>query len=1300
MSGLTNLRNLLFNPTAAWMRSTGTSHRRGADRSVGVGRTALVEMLEDRTLLTNFVVNAATDDAADLAGAADGMISLREAIIAANTNAVFGDAPAGAADGDTITFDPAVFGPGLIQTITIGNGEFGITDDLSINGGGLGLTIDAANASRIFNVNTAETVNLSSLNLTNGNSAGGNGGAIQLAGGGTTNLTSLNISTSTAGTGFGGGVNVNNSTANLTNVNLTGNTASDGGGLNNDGGTVTINGGTISGNTATGGGSGIGSGGGVGNFLTGSLTISGATIMGNDAQGNSANQGGGGVYSFDGTVNITGGSISGNMASGTSGSGGGVFSDRASMILSGTTISGNMANRAGGGIEVITGSLSLSSVTLGGTMPVDGNIAGPVGTANPGNGGGLHVSGAATVTIDAGRVENNKAASEGGGLWNQAGAVMIVTNGTVIKDNLASGDSADDGGGGIFNNGGRLALTLGVNVRDNVANGTAGSGGGIFSTGGVVTIDAASISGNKANRAGGGIEVVTGTVVITESSLGGVNPDEGNIAGPLGSANPGNGGGLHVTGLARVTLNNSQVLNNVAALEGGGLWNSSTGTMIINNGTMVSENRASGAAAHDGGGGIFNNGGRLAIVNGVTIQNNRADGALGSGGGILSLNGAVTVESSAIRGNVANRAGGGIEVVEGTVLLTGSTLGGPLMAHGNIAGPSGSAAPGNGGGLHVSGGADVTIKGGSVSNNVAAREGGGLWNSGPGARMVIRDGVEISHNTASGDASDDGGGGIFNNGGRLAIQDGVSIRNNNANGGSGSGGGIFSINGGVTIDNATISGNMANRAGGGIELVEGIAILTNTTLGGGTVMSGNVAGPLGTANPGNGGGLHVTGLARTIVDGGLIANNHAAREGGGLWNSGPGAVMIVRNGTRIQSNQASGAAADDGGGGIFNNGGRLNVLNGVVIDGNVADGTSGSGGGIFSINGAVTVSDSTISANMANRAGGGIEVVDGHVGLKNVILGGTFGAAGNVAGPFGSANPGNGGGLHVTGSARTNIEGGRVQNNKAALEGGGLWNQGGAIMTLDSVMVTGNIASGPQTHDGGGGIFNNGGRLDVRNSTINHNAADNASGSGGGIFDLAGVTTITNSTLSGNTATGIGGGIDNQGELYMANVTVTGNIADTDDIGLSFGGGLSNTGIARLRNTIVAGNMAGMAAPIPSDIGGAVTASAYNLIGDAGTAGGLVNAVNGNIVGVMGVGTRPINEILITVLGDNGGPTATHALVPGSLAINRGNNALARDVNGITLVNDQRGTGFPRIFDDPDPAIIDRVDIGAVEFTS
>src|SRR5260370_19849276 len=77
---------------------------------------------------------------------------------------------------------------------------------------------------------------------------------------------------------------------------------------------------------------------------------------------------------------------------------------------------------------------------------------------------------------------------------------------------------------------------------------------------------------------------------------------------------------------------------------------------------------------------------------------------------------------------------------------------------------------------------------------------------------------------------------------------------------------------------------------------------------------------------------------------------------------------------------------------------------------------------------------------------------------------------------------------------------------------------------------------------------------------------------------------------------------------------------------------------------------------------------------------GLSNGVNGNLVGSAG---NPIDPLL-GPLDDNGGPTLTHALMPGSPAIDAGNNAYATDW-------DQRGEGFPRI-------VNDIIDIGAFEY--
>jgi hypothetical protein len=127
--------------------------------------------------------------------------------------------------------------------------------------------------------------------------------------------------------------------------------------------------------------------------------------------------------------------------------------------------------------------------------------------------------------------------------------------------------------------------------------------------------------------------------------------------------------------------------------------------------------------------------------------------------------------------------------------------------------------------------------------------------------------------------------------------------------------------------------------------------------------------------------------------------------------------------------------------------------------------------------------------------------------------------------------------------------------------------------------------------------------------------------------------------------------------LTLADCTVAGNQA-------GFGGGIETFGPTTLENTIVADNPAGGA------ILGSVSGS-HNLV-DAAAAGGLVNGVNGNIVGV---------DPRLGALGYNGGLTRTMALLPGSPAIGKG-----AAIKGVST--DQRG--FP--LDSPAP------DIGAFQY--
>jgi len=131
--------------------------------------------------------------------------------------------------------------------------------------------------------------------------------------------------------------------------------------------------------------------------------------------------------------------------------------------------------------------------------------------------------------------------------------------------------------------------------------------------------------------------------------------------------------------------------------------------------------------------------------------------------------------------------------------------------------------------------------------------------------------------------------------------------------------------------------------------------------------------------------------------------------------------------------------------------------------------------------------------------------------------------------------------------------------------------------------------------------------------------------------------TISGLTIS-NGSTDIGGGIYNIGTLKLSNSTVSGNTATS---GSSGGGIYSNSvGTMTLSNTIVARN----SATTKPDASGSFTSDGNNLIGDT--------------TGSSGWGTSDLQNVnpLLGPLQNNGGPTDTHALLPGSPAVDAANN--------------------------------------------
>jgi CSLREA domain-containing protein len=217
--------------------------------------------------------------------------------------------------------------------------------------------------------------------------------------------------------------------------------------------------------------------------------------------------------------------------------------------------------------------------------------------------------------------------------------------------------------------------------------------------------------------------------------------------------------------------------------------------------------------------------------------------------------------------------------------------------------------------------------------------------------------------------------------------------------------------------------------------------------------------------------------------------------------------------------------------------------------------------------------------------------------------------------------------------------------------GGGIWS--GGTVTLNTSTVSGNSVGG---FGGGGGIYIAGGTVTVNDSAVSGNSAS----SGGGIFNF-GTLTLTSSTVSSNTVAASGGGIHNGGgTVTLDSSTISSNMLGSSGGGISF-----NTGTLTLRNTIVANNQGAQCAVFA----GSLTSAGHNMSSD-GTCG------------LTGAGDQPNTDPQLGPLADNGGPTQTHALLPGSPAIDAGSGDCPPPAT------DQRGVTRPQVA---------ACDIGAVE---
>ncbi len=261
------------------------------------------------------------DTFSDILDGADGKISLREAIIAANNTA----------GSDTI-----ILGTGTYQLSIAGQwenggttGDLDILSDITITGNGIGSTIiHGGGIERVFDV-VSGTLYLNRLEIT-GASSPDSGGGINVNSGATVNIDHVDVHHNTTSGQPGGGVSnqgtftatdslirnnqsgsnvgsglYNTGTATLTRVSVVNNTGGNsGGGIRQASGTLTLTNVTVSGNSVLHGGAGI-------EITGGSATISYSTIANNDASNNGD---GGGINMTGGSATISNSIVVNNVA--------------------------------------------------------------------------------------------------------------------------------------------------------------------------------------------------------------------------------------------------------------------------------------------------------------------------------------------------------------------------------------------------------------------------------------------------------------------------------------------------------------------------------------------------------------------------------------------------------------------------------------------------------------------------------------------------------------------------------------------------------------------------------------------------------------------------------------------------------------------------------------------------------------------------------------------------------------------------------------------------------------------------
>jgi hypothetical protein len=526
--------------------------------------------------------------------------------------------------------------------------------------------------------------------------------------------------------------------------------------------------------------------------------------------------------------------------------------------------------------------------------------------------------------------------------------------------------------------------------------GEDGNGGAIELFSGLLRISASVIEGATATGNGGAITTVSG------NNFGQARLELDNVQ-LLHDQADGDGGAIYSSG--QITASHVLAHLDSADLDGGAIearghldadhltltgdTAAAGGGLYLAGSATVVDSQIGGTTAADAdvasqlGGGVEIDNGQLTMTGG-TIAGNSVTGAASTGGGVDLVGGQATLHGVTVTGNIAAGAGGGLNVAAADLDVANSTL------TDNNAGAGGTSWGGTGGAIDVDGG-DLSIEQSTLSHN-QAKAGGAIAAQEASNLTATKD--VLTDNDTSNSQPNITGGAVYVDNSESRLVDSQLTGNDGYSGGA-----VGGNQADIALTRSTFSKNVASSSGGAVGTestdlsIVGGSMTGNSSSTGGAIdaegdqatveqatISGNHANALG-------GGINLSGGQITVTDS-TLAHNTISGDPQAATTVGGGAVSVDEgtlnlNNTTVAANSVGVASVPQHGGGIFlNDFSTGNLADDTLVGNTIAAGPTATGLQLAVIgNSGASLSDSLLGGAAAcDFATGVLQSEGGNVG--------------------------------------------------------------------------------------------------------------------------------------------------------------------------------------------------------------------------------------------------------------------------------------------------------------------------------